>query len=60
MPEIVSAQKMKRLESYGFAMTAVILAVIPCFSPCLILGIPFGIWALVAINQQGVKDAFYH
>lgn len=57
---ITGAQKMKRLESYGFAMTAAIMAVIPLFSPCLILGIPFGIWALVAINQQGVKDAFYH
>ena len=40
-------------------VTASILAVIPCLSPCFILGIPFGIWALVVINQADVKEAFH-
>jgi predicted Zn finger-like uncharacterized protein len=51
------AVKMKNLQSYGFAMTACILAILPCHSCCL-LGIPFGIWGLVMLNKPGVKDAF--
>lgn len=51
------AMKMKDLQSYGLAMTAAILALIPCFSICCI-GIPFGIWALVILLNQDVKAAF--
>jgi hypothetical protein len=50
------ALKMKSLESYALAMTSAILSMIPC--GCCILGIPFGIWALVVINDQQVRDAF--
>lgn len=51
------AMKMKDLQSYGLAMTAAILSLIPCFSICCI-GIPFGIWALVVLLNQDVKAAF--
>jgi hypothetical protein len=50
--------KMKQLEQHGLAMTAAVLAVIPCCSPCIILGIPFGIWALIVLNDAEVKAAF--
>ncbi len=54
------ALKMRRLESYGLAMTASILAVIPCFSPCCgIPGIPLGIWALVVLSKPEVRAAFH-
>jgi uncharacterized membrane protein YhaH (DUF805 family) len=55
---LMGAMKMKRLESYGFAMTAAILAMIPCVSPCCLLGLPFGIWAVVVLNDANVKAAF--
>ena len=55
---IVGAVKMKNLKSYGLAMTAAIIAIIPC-SPCCLLGLPFGIWALVVLNDENVKAAFY-
>lgn len=51
------ALKMKALQSYGLAMTATILAMIPCFSLCCI-GIPFGIWSLVILLKPEVKSAF--
>ncbi len=51
------AMKMKALESYGLAMTAAILSMIPCFTVCC-LGIPFGIWALVVLLNDEVKSAF--
>ena len=56
---IVGAIKMKRLESHGLAMAAAIIAIIPCFSPCCLLGIPFGIWALTVLSDAQVKAAFH-
>jgi hypothetical protein len=55
---LLGALRMKALENYGFAMTATILAMIPCISPCCLLGLPIGIWALVVLLDQNVKSAF--
>jgi hypothetical protein len=55
---IYGAIKMKNLESYTLAMTASILALIPCTSPCCCLGLPIGIWALVVLVDTNVKSAF--
>jgi hypothetical protein len=35
-----------------------IICCIPCCSPCIILGIPFGIWALVLLNNPEIKPHF--
>ena len=50
--------KMQRLENFQFAMTTCILAIVPCVSPCCLLGLPFGIWALTVINRPEVKRNF--
>ncbi|HPP53040.1 MAG TPA: hypothetical protein PK777_08830, partial [Thermoguttaceae bacterium] len=56
---LLGAIRMKNLQSYGFAMTAAILSIIPCTSPCcFLIGTPIGIWALVVLNDQTVKAAF--
>ncbi len=55
---LIGAMKMKKLESYSFAMAAAIIAMIPCLSPCCLLGVPFGIWALVVLSDSSVKAAF--
>lgn len=57
---IVGAIKMKALRSYEFAYAAAILSVIPCISPCCgwILGLIFGIWAMVVLAKPGVKAQF--
>jgi hypothetical protein len=49
--------KMKSLESYGLALAAAIVAVIPC-CPCGCIGIPVGIYALIILNKPEVKAAF--
>ena len=54
----MGASKMKNAESYGFAMAAAILAMIPCVSPCCLLGLPLGIWALIVLLKPEVKSAF--
>ncbi|HXC16699.1 MAG TPA: hypothetical protein VNV60_04585 [Holophagaceae bacterium] len=54
----MGASKMKNLQSHGFAMAAAIIAMIPCVSPCCLLGLPIGIWALVVLLKPEVKAAF--
>jgi len=56
---IIGAIKMMKLQSYGLAMTAAVLTVIPCFgSCCCFIGIPIGIWAMVVLNKDYVKSQF--
>jgi hypothetical protein len=50
--------KMKKLESYPLAIAASILAAVPCLSPCCLIGLPIGIWALIVLFKPEVKDAF--
>ncbi len=55
---LFGAYKMKNLESYALAMTAAVVALVPCTSPCCVLGLPFGIWALVVLGDAAVHAAF--
>lgn len=52
------AVRMMKLESFGWALAASILALIPCTSPCCILGLPIGIWALIVLYRADVQTAF--
>jgi hypothetical protein len=55
---IYGALQMRRLESFSASMAAAIVAMLPCIFPCCVLGFPFGIWALVVLNDPSVKAAF--
>jgi hypothetical protein len=55
---VYAAGQMKRLRRYQVAFAGAIVAAIPCFGPCCLLGIPFGIWALVVLNRPDVRSAF--
>ena len=50
--------QMKKMQNYSLAMGASIVAMIPCISPCCLVGLPIGIWALVVLNKPEVKSAF--
>lgn len=52
------AIRMLSLRSHGLAMVSCILAMVPCLSPCCVLGLPVGIWAAVVLNRAEVKAAF--
>lgn len=54
---LFGALKMRALESYGLAMAAAILAMLPC-GCCCIVGLPVGIWCLVVLMDQNVKAQF--
>jgi hypothetical protein len=56
---IYGALQMQRGQSYGWAVAAALLAIIPCISsPCCCLGLPFGIWALVVLMGEEGRRAF--
>jgi hypothetical protein len=55
---IYAALKMKELTQWGLAVAASVLAMIPCISPCCVIGLPVGIWCLVVLNRPEVKNAF--
>jgi predicted Zn finger-like uncharacterized protein len=54
---LAGAIQMLRLQTYWLAMTGSIVALLPCNLGCC-LGLPFGIWAIVALLKPEVKDAF--
>jgi hypothetical protein len=51
--------KMKNLQNHGLAMTAAVFAMLPCVSPCCLIGLPIGIWSLVVLSRPEVKGAFH-
>jgi len=55
---ICGARAMIIRGDYRLSMTAAILAMIPCLSPCIVLGFPFGLWALLVLMQEDVKSTF--
>ena len=55
---IYAALKMKELTQWSIAVAASILAMVPCISPCCIIGLPVGIWCLVVLMRPEVKAAF--
>ncbi|GEM_PF-1026134 len=55
---IYGATRMRRLESYGLAMTASILSLVPCLNCGCCLGMPIGIWALVVLTRPEVRASF--
>lgn len=50
------ALQMLRLQSYRWAMTATVLAMLP--QPSLIVSLPLGVWALWQLRQPGVRTSF--
>jgi hypothetical protein len=55
---LYGALQMRKVQNIGLAYTAAIISCIPCCSGCYIVGIPFGIWALIVLNRPEVRSAF--
>ena len=50
--------KIRKLENYNAGLIGSIIAMVPCISPCCLIGLPVGIWALVILNRPEVKSHF--
>lgn len=55
---IFAGFRMKDARSWNLAVGASVVAMLPCLSPCCILGIPAGIWALMVLMDDAVKEEF--
>lgn len=55
---VFGALQMKDLKNHSVALFASIAAMVPCVSPCCVVGLPVGIWALIVLNKPEVKAAF--
>lgn len=49
---------MMGMRSYGLSMIAAILAILPCSSPCCLIGAIGGIWGISVMMNPDVKAAF--
>lgn len=54
----IGAAKMGHLESYRLGRFAAVCACIPCLSPFIVAGIPFGIWALCLLADPSIRSAY--
>jgi hypothetical protein len=54
---LAGALQMRNLRNWGLALAGSIVAMLPCHG-CCILGLPFGIWAVVVLAKPEVKNAF--
>jgi hypothetical protein len=55
---VYAGWQMRQLSSWGVCMAGSIVAMLPC-SVCCILGLPMGIWSLIVLIDNDVKQAFY-
>jgi hypothetical protein len=54
---VYGVMRMKELQNYKMAVLGCVLAVLPVTPGCL-LGVPFGVWALIVLTRKDVKYAF--
>ncbi|HUE73935.1 MAG TPA: hypothetical protein VMP01_23855 [Pirellulaceae bacterium] len=55
---LFGANQFRILGSHRAAFVASILACIPFCSPCLVVGIPVGVWGLIVLGRNEVRAAF--
>ena len=55
---IVGSINMLQRMNYRFCVAASLIACLPCCASCYILGMPFGIWALVVLQKEEIKTLF--
>ena len=55
---LIGGVSILQLKRYPLAMTGAIAASIPFLSPCLMLALPFGIWAAILLSRPEAKAAF--
>ena len=55
---LLGAFKMRKLESWGLALAAAILVMLPCGSCCCCLGIGLGVWIAILLSKPEIKGAF--
>jgi hypothetical protein len=55
---LIGAIQMLRMRTFGVAVAGAIVAMLNLASYCCLLGLPFGIWALVVLFRPEVRGNF--
>jgi len=55
---IIGSIQMLRQKTWGFALAACLLSMVNVGNCCCVLGLPVGIWGLILLLSQDVKDRF--
>ena len=55
---LAGAIAMHRVKSYAFAVTSVVIALLPCCGPLSLFGMAFGVWAAVLLFKGTAPYAF--
>jgi hypothetical protein len=55
---LLGGVKLMTLSSPGLVKSGAVFSFLPCVSGCCLLGLIFGIWALVVMNKPEVKAGF--
>ena len=55
---VYASLQMMKLRAWGVSLAGAIVAMLPLMWPCCLLGLPFGIWAIVVLVSADVKAAF--
>ena len=55
---VMGGLKMMQQRSWGLAMLAAIVALVPCIQGCCLLALPVGIYAIITLNDAEVKRGF--
>ena len=55
---ILGSAQMLRRKTWGLALGAAILSIVNFGNCCCLIGLPVGIWGIVALTNQDVRDAF--
>lgn len=50
--------KMLKVQTWGLALAATILFMLPCGSFCCCIGLPLGVWFIIVLNKPEIKSAF--
>ncbi len=55
---LVGGLNMRGRTSYPLSMAGAIVALVPVVNGCICFAMPFGLWALIALNGRGVRQSF--
>jgi len=55
---VLGSWQIKRLRGYKWGVVSCVLAMLPCYTPSILLGLPIGIWTLLVLRRPEVRASF--
>jgi serine/threonine protein kinase len=55
---VLGGWQIQRLRGYKWGIVSCVLAMLPCFTPSILLGLPVGIWTLLVLRRPEIRASF--